>query len=152
MTRIEFEWNTESVPDGVYEARVVVSDERNNPAQQALTGELTSPPFVVDNRRPEISALSQNTAKGAQSERVVVAGKVVDSVSSLAELAYSLDGGDFLPILPKDGVLDDLVEEFVLTLPELQLGPHTIIIRATDGADNVTTAQILVQGPVIKKR
>ena len=68
------------------------------------------------------------------------------TTSPIAELSYSVDGGDFYPVGPKDGVLDDLSEEFSVRPPKAQLSPgaHTILVRATDAADNATTAQILV--------
>jgi hypothetical protein len=138
LTRTEFEWNTDSVPDGVYEAKVVVSDERANPAEQALTHEIVAPPFVVDNRRPELSVSYDQ--KGQK-----ISGKAVDAVSPISELAYAVDGGDFLPVAARDGVIDDLTEEFAFRLTRVLPGLHTVVVRAIDAADNVAAVQLVVQ-------
>ncbi|HEY1585289.1 MAG TPA: hypothetical protein VGH63_06335, partial [Polyangia bacterium] len=52
LTRTDYDWNTESIPDGNYVVRVVASDERSNPREEALEHSLTSTPFLVDNRKP----------------------------------------------------------------------------------------------------
>ena len=57
LTRTEYDWNTESIPDGNYVVKVVASDERSNPREEALEHSLTSTPFLVDNRKPELAEL-----------------------------------------------------------------------------------------------
>ncbi len=141
LLRPELEWNTESVADGLYELKVVVSDERSNPPELALTHELISSPFLIDNKRPELKDLSFDAATGTLS------GRAIDSTSSIAELGYSVDGGDFYPLSPRDGVLDDLSEDFSVRLPRLSPGLHTVLVRTCDAAENATTAQILVSAP-----
>lgn len=149
LSKPELEWNTESVPDGVYELRVVVSDERANPPAEALAHELTTPPFVVDNRKPDLLGVSFAPSRGSESAASAgtISGKAVDGSSPLAELAYAVDGGEFLPLGARDGVLDELVEEFSLRLPRLAPGPHTVVVRATDAADNSAALQLVVTAP-----
>lgn len=139
LTRTELEWNTETVADGLYELKIMVSDERSNPPEQALFTELTSPPFLVDNKRPEVRDLVWNAGTGTLS------GRAVDAMAPIAELSYSVDGGEFYPVGPRDGVLDDLSEDFAVRLPRLLSGLHTVLVRATDAADNSATGQLLVQ-------
>ena len=135
LTRTEYDWNTESIPDGNYEVRVVASDERANPPEDALEHELTSAPFLVDNRKPELGPVQVNYPYAS--------GRAHDSFSALTELAYSIDGGDWQPFSPRDGVLDDPTEEFTVKLPSgLQAGVHSLAIRALDAADNVGATQI----------
>lgn len=140
LPKAEYEWNTETVADGPYEVRVVASDEKQNPAEQALSAELTSPPFLVDNRRPEIRDVSYSPQTG------VVSGRAFDATSPLGELSFAVDGGDFLPVGARDGVLDDATEEFAFKLPRLGPGGHTVLIRAADAADNAAVVQLVVQG------
>src|SRR5207237_3359761 len=85
LTRTELDWNTESIPDGNYVIKVVASDERSNPKEEALDSSLVSTPFLVDNRKPELS--------GTKVDYPVISGRAVDSFSPIAELAYSVDGG-----------------------------------------------------------
>jgi hypothetical protein len=135
LTRTEYDWNTESIPDGNYVVKVVASDERANPKEQALEHSLTSSPFLVDNRKPELSELTVNYP--------FASGRARDSFSPISELAYSIDGGDWQPFSPRDGVLDDPVEEFTVQLPKgISPGAHSLAVRAVDAADNVGAVQV----------
>src|SRR6202044_2452139 len=42
-----YSWDTSSMPDGAYYLKIVASDERSNPPDQALTAERISDRFVV---------------------------------------------------------------------------------------------------------
>lgn len=141
LLRPELDWNTETVADGLYELKVIVSDERSNPPELSLSHELLSPPFLVDNKRPELRELAY------QAQTATLSGRVVDATSPIAELSYAIDNGDFYPIGVRDGVLDDLSEDFQIKPLRLSPGPHTLLLRASDVADNTTTAQIIVYGP-----
>ncbi len=138
LVRSDFDWNTETVADGLYELKVVVSDERSNPPDRALVHELISPPFLVDNKRPEVRDLVFDAAIG------ILRGQAVDATSPIAELGYAIDGGEFYPLGAKDGVLDDLREDFAFAPPRLLKGLHTVLLRAIDAADNLATAQIVI--------
>jgi hypothetical protein len=135
LTHADFDWNTEPMPDGNYVVKVVASDERANPREEALEHSLTSSPFLVDNRKPEIVDVKVSYP--------FVAGRARDSFSPISELAYSIDGGEWQPIAPRDGVFDEPSEDFTLKLPApLSPGAHSIAIRAADAADNVGATQI----------
>ena len=135
LTKTEFDWNTESVPDGNYVVRVVASDERANPRELALEHSLTSQPFLVDNRKPEVVDLKV--------EYPYASGRARDSFSSITEMAFSIDGGEWQPMQPKDGLFDDLAEAFSVRLPAgLAAGTHTLAVRASDAADNVGASQL----------
>src|SRR5690242_6021278 len=47
-------WDTISVPNGTYVLRVVASDAPSNPAATALTGQLDSTTFDIDNSPPVV--------------------------------------------------------------------------------------------------
>lgn len=135
LTRSELDWNTESIPDGNYVIKVVASDERSNPREEALESSLVSTPFLVDNRKPELLALKV--------EYPTASGRAVDSFSPISELAYSIDGGDWQPFSPRDGIFDDPAEDFAVRLPSgLTAGTHSLAIRAVDAADNVGAVQL----------
>jgi sugar lactone lactonase YvrE len=130
LTRSEYDWNTESIPDGNYVVRVVASDERANPKEIALEHSLSSSPFLVDNRKPELSELQINYPYAS--------GRARDSFSTISELAYSIDGGDWQPFAPRDGIFDNPVEDFTVKLPaNLSPGAHSLAVRAVDAADAV---------------
>lgn len=139
LTRLELDWNTDTVGDGLYELRVVTSDERSNPPELVQTSELVSAPFIIDNRRPELRELRWNAATSTLS------GQAVDAVSPISELSYAIDGGDFFPIAARDGVLDEASEEFQVRPPRISSGSHLVLVRASDAADNVATMQLVIQ-------
>ncbi|HEY3355291.1 MAG TPA: hypothetical protein VGQ83_18730 [Polyangia bacterium] len=136
LTKTEFDWQTEAIPDGHYLAKVVVTDDKSNPKDRALTHELVSTqPYLVDNRKPEIV--------GLEVRYPFLSGRARDSFSVLTELAYSIDGGDWVQFYPSDGIFDDTVKTFTVRLPDtLAAGQHTIAVRTEDEADNVGSAQV----------
>jgi hypothetical protein len=135
ITRTEYEWNTEPIPDGNYVVKVVASDERANPKEEALEHSITSIPFLIDNRKPELAAVKVTYPYAS--------GHARDSFSPISELAYSVDGGEWQPISPRDGIFDDPSEDFTIKLPAgLSPGAHSLAIRAVDAAENVGAIQV----------
>ena len=139
IPRSELDFNTETVGDGLYEIKVTVSDERSNPGDLALSHELVSAPVLIDNRRPEW----QDLRFDATSQ--VLTAKVSDSASLITELSLSIDGGDYQPLTARDGILDSPSEEVQHKVAKLLPGSHTLLLRATDAADNVATTQLVIQ-------
>jgi len=135
LAKPEYDWNTESVPDGRYVIRVWASDEKVTPAGQSLDHLFESPPFLVDNTKPEVLGLA---VRGD-----VVTGRAHDALSVISAIEYAIDGGDWRPALADDGLLDERDEAFTIHLPKsLPPGPHIVNARAWDSADNVGTARI----------
>jgi len=139
LDRTEYSWNTESIPDGWYRIKVVASDEESNPAGESLTDEKVSDRFKVDNTRPDVQQLAYDAAKGT------LTGVAKDKLSLIRFLEYSVDGGEWKPFAPKDGVFDDRVEAFELKLPALTAGEHYIAVRATDEEGNVGVGKTTVK-------
>ncbi|HEX2658433.1 MAG TPA: hypothetical protein VHU40_09180, partial [Polyangia bacterium] len=139
LTKPEYDWNTEGVPDGLYIVHVTASDERAQPAERALSSGFDSAPLLVDNRRPIVRDL-----KG---KYPTVEGRAVDDASPITQLEYSVDGGDWMPLSPADGIADEPTEAFAIRLPKLVRGPHTVVVRATDSADNVGAADLVIEAP-----
>jgi outer membrane protein assembly factor BamB len=137
LTKTDFDWNTEGLPDGSYVVRVVASDERSEPRERALEASLESAPILVDNRKPEVA--------GLVAKYPFVSGHAHDDQSPLTGLEYAVDGGDWQILAPADGIADDLVEAFTLKLPTLPPGPHAVTVRAWDSADNVGAASVTVR-------
>jgi sugar lactone lactonase YvrE len=135
LTAREWDWNTEAIPDGNYVVKVSVSDAPSSPREDALEHTLVSAPFLIDNRKPEVMDLKVAYP--------LVTGLARDSFSPIAELAYSIDGGDWQLFAPRDSILDQSMEEFVLRLPDrLSAGTHSIAVRTVDLAENVGTGQV----------
>ncbi len=129
-----FVWDTTSVPDGTYIVKVAASDAPSNSPATALTGELESASFDIDNSPPRIEI--QPPAKpGAR----VISFVVRDDHSAVQRVEYSLDASRWRIVYPKDGIPDSRREEFEVTLDDSETG-RNVIIRATDAMNNVATA------------
>ena len=136
LTKTSYSWDTDSVPDGWYQIKLVASDEEANPVGTALMDERVSGPVKVDNRRPEISGLK--FAAGTLS------GEARDNLSFLVALEYSINGGEWKTFAPEDGIFDRATEPFAVKLPDAPPPPFTLAVRATDEAGNIGVAQIHV--------
>jgi hypothetical protein len=138
LSKPEYDWNSESVPDGRYLIRAWASDEKVTPKDQALDFTLDSPTLLVDNNRPSISDL--------RPQLPLLHGRAHDSASVISQIEYAIDGNEWRPATPDDGILDETSEPFSIRLPgSLSPGPHIINVRAWDSADNLGTARIQVQ-------
>ena len=135
LTEKTFSWDTTTVPPGLYRVRVTASDAPSNSAEDAQSQERESEPFLVDHEAPAVTV----TVKGA---KATIALK--DNLTRLAKAAYAIDGGEWIPIFPDDGLFDTTAEAITLTLPALKPGSHVLVIRATDAAGNTGTGDALI--------
>jgi hypothetical protein len=133
LTATQFEWNTETFPDGWYRVRVTSSDALANSPDRALTSQKTSALFVIDNTRPLIEAL---TVKGGRAD-----ARLSDELSVITELAFSIDDGPWQLGTTTDGIFDSETEALRLDVPAgLAKGTHTLSLRVADAAGNVGSA------------
>jgi sugar lactone lactonase YvrE len=133
-------WDTSSVPNGTYVLKVAATDRRANPADTALTGELESSSFDIDNVAPTV----QPGAIRRDGTRFMVAAEVRDADSAISRVEYSLDAQRWQTAFPRDGILDARHETFELRL-EADAAGRTLVIRATDALGNVGTGQVVVR-------
>ncbi len=136
-------WDTTSVGDGTYVARVTASDRLANAAASALSGESFSAAFDVDNNPPVISGIGIR-ADGARS---VVTFDAHDTQSVVERLEYSIDLGPWQTASPSDGAADSLRERFEIVIEGQAAGRVTL--RATDAMNNTGTAR--VETPALPK-
>lgn len=144
LAKSAYVWETESVPDGWYRVKVVASDELGNAQHDTMTDEQVSASFKVDNRRPDVLDMVFDPATG------VLTGKARDALSLVAYLEYAVDGGDWKFVAPVDGIFDDRVEEWRVTVGSLSAGPHTLAVRATDEEGNMGVEKIGVTTPAAR--
>lgn len=127
-------WDTTSVPDGTYVIRISASDAPSNAPGSALTGELESGSFDIDNTPPTIEV--QPAARGAK----LLTFAVADEQSPIQRVEYSRDGSRWRLVHPKDGIPDSRREEFEIALEGGEPG-RSVILRVTDAMNNVATQE-----------
>jgi len=135
LTEAIYAWDTSAVPDGTYRLRVVATDRPSNPPAEALTRDRVSDPFLVDHQSPAVAVAA------------IPGGATVtlkDDLTRIVKAAYALDGGDWVPVFPDDGLFDSPAEKITVALPDLKPGTHILMVRATDAAGNVGTGDIVL--------
>jgi hypothetical protein len=136
LSKKQLELDLSTVPDGIYEVRVVASDEPSNGAGAAASDELISEPFVIDRARP---TLEQVKAEGGR-----ITGIAKDPGGYILDVAFSVDGADFRAASARDGLFDSSTEAFELNLPALAPGRHRVVVRARDASGNLVTLALEV--------
>ena len=137
LTKSSYEWDTSGLPDGWYVVQVEASDELANPAPLALRTTAVSEPIRIDNHPPRLEGLA---ARGN-----TVSGRAIDGLGPIARLEMAVDGGDWLPILPEDQLLDQAEERFAVPVEDLEPGSHIVAIRATDAAGNAVSGEVVLR-------
>ncbi len=140
VTTAHYVWNTEAVPDGTLQVRVVASDGLNNVT--VLTGETISTPFLVDNTAP-IVRLSGVRTTGSGS--AIVDGVLEDASSAIRNAAYALNSNDWHVIFPADAIFDSPTEALSVVIDQLKPGSYTLVVRAYDTAGNVGAGKTIFE-------
>lgn len=133
MSDSSLNFDTSQLPDGAYELRVAVSDERSNPGQ-GLETTREGIVMTVDNTSPSISVKESGD---------VVEVTVTDALSSIIKAEYSIDAREWVQIVPADGLADSRTETY--RLPRRDIAGRMVIFRAVDAQYNVVTAPVVVK-------
>ncbi len=152
-------FNSDLFPDGGYEIRVVASDSPSRSAEDALTGEATSPRVEVDNTPPMIDGLRAK----AEGSKIRVMFRAVDGFSPITRAEYSIDAGDWQIVDPVGQISDSKTEnydfEVPVPAPALEASgrrqpsadsgseEHTIVVRAYNRFENMGSAKVVVTAP-----
>jgi hypothetical protein len=121
----------------------VASDGSSNPADRALSGEMESQPFSIDNTPPTVTLRQESI----ENRRVRVAIDVLDPTSTLNQAEISIDTGMWRPVFPNDGIIDSKAESFSYVSGDLSTGEHVIAFRTYDQNDNVGMGKLVVRIP-----
>lgn len=136
--------DTESLPDGRYLVKVVASDILSNPKELALTNDMISDIFTVDNTPPEFLSVEISAISKSKYE---VSGTVKDATSMIKGLSYSVDSKEWVTIFPEDQIFDSNVERFSFEIEIAESGEHTIVIKGSDYAGNTTAIKTTTTVP-----
>ena len=134
-------WDSTAFPDGEYRVRVTVSDAPDNPAGSALESQIESDKFVIDNTPPQILGLAAAVA----GNRMTVLWKARDALNVVAKAEYSIDGGEWTPVLPATKLADATELDYKFDLERPSPGEHTIAVRVNDEYDNQQVEKVVVR-------
>jgi len=130
-------WDTTTIPNGTYFVKIVASDAPSNPISTALSGELDSTAFEVDNTPPSITVSNVRVVSG----RTIITFDVKDDHSPIRGVEFSDDGQRWRGVFPVDGIADSRDEHYELPI-DGELGERGLTLRASDAMNNVSTAHV----------
>lgn len=139
LTKSEFDWDTATMPSGVYRIKVVASDRPDNNENEALRGERISAPVVVTHEPPLVTLKTTGVEKG----RVQFEAKGESPLIRLHSAMFAIDGGKWANIFPNDGLFDSKAESFRFASETLPAGTHVLVLKVRDAAGNVGSADVV---------
>ena len=134
-------WDSTAFPDGEYRVRVTVSDAPDNPAGSALEARIESDVFVIDNTAPEIRGLKAVVV----TNRVTVLWKAWDALNVIEKAEYSIDGGEWTPVLPLTRLADSTELDYSVVIEQPLAGEHTIAVRVADEYENQRVEKVVIR-------
>lgn len=123
-----FSFDATVLPDGVYRFRVTASDSAGNGDRESLETGRTSGPVAVDHTPPVLGRVTRDGS--------TLRFEVRDTLNALRQAEYSLDGREWRPAVPVDGLLDGRSESFELTI---EGNARLVLFRAMDSFFNLAS-------------
>ena len=120
-----FKWDTSRLPDGNYSLKLEASDELDN-AKPAAATQMVGP-LLIDNN-PPVVVVEEKPGE--------LHGLVSDDFSCIAQIAYRVQGGEWILLDAEDGIFDTAEEFFKIILPTSLQPGQTLEIKGMDSAGN----------------
>jgi hypothetical protein len=139
LDKAEHEWDTTTTPSGTYEMKIVASDRKDNPENEALTGERISTPFVVSHTPPAVSV----KVAGMDGEQVQIEATASDAFARLTSASYAINGKKWVNVFPAEGLFDSKSATFKFKTEALKPGTYVLVLRARDAAGNTGSADVV---------
>jgi hypothetical protein len=139
LEKTEYEWDTTTMPSGIYRLKVVASDRKDNPPEEALTGERQSGPFAVAHSPPIVTL---KTA-GMDGDRAVIEATATNELVRLTAASYSVNGKKWINVFPTDGLFDSKTESFQFKTDALKPGTYVVVLQVRDAAGNTGSGDVV---------
>ncbi len=129
--------------EGFYQLKIVAKDKLDNTAEDALTFEKASDPFLIDFTSPAVMVESIEIVGRSANVKV----SVEDRFGVIERTYYSLNGENLQRAIPTDGLFDAELEQFDIQFSELELGTYSLIMQAYDENGNVgiSTSNFIIE-------
>ncbi len=132
----------QTLADGRYIFKIVARDTPANPLSLALAGEKITEPITIDNTAPTVTNSDSPQITG---DTARVTFDAVDAASYLTRAEYSVNGGEWKPVYPDDGISDSPKERYSVDIPVKNPGEHAVTIRVFDVNGNAGNARFVVR-------
>lgn len=132
LEKKDYEWDTTTTPSGIYRLKVVASDRKDNPPEEALTGERISTPFIVAHVPPTVTV----KIAGMDGEQAIVEATATDPLVRLTSASFAINGKKWASVFPADGLFDSKTETFRFKTDGLKPGTYVLVLKVTDAAGN----------------
>src|SRR5439155_23263624 len=139
LEKKEFEWDSTTTPSGVYHAKVVASDRKDNSDEDALTGEKVGGPFIVCHEQPKVTA----KVIGIEGDQAVIEASANSPLVRIASASFSLNGKKWINVFPSDCLFDSKAESFKFKTESLKPGAYVLVLKVRDAAANTGTADVV---------
>jgi hypothetical protein len=143
LEKKDFEWDTTTIPSGMYQFKLTASDRRDNSAEDARAVDKASPLVPVTHLPPAVTV----KLAGFEGDRAIIAASAADPLVRLTEAAYSIDGKRWSNIFPSDGLFDSKSEAFRFKTDALRPGTHILVLRVRDAAGNLGSGDVVFAAP-----
>lgn len=139
----DFEWDTTTIPSGVYQFKVTASDRKDNAPEDALSAVRVSASFPVANAPPTVTLKHV----GWERDRALLEATATGTLVRLTEASFAVNGKHWASVFPVDGLFDSKSETFRFKTEVLRPGTYVVMLRVRDAAGNVGTADVLFTVP-----
>jgi hypothetical protein len=146
LEKREYEWDTTTTPEGVYRLKVMASDRKDNPAEDALTAARTSAPFTVAHTPPVVTL----KVADLDGDQVVIEAKAVAPLVRLTAASFAVNGKKWVNVFPTDGLFDSKTETFRFKTESLKPGTYVLVLRVRDAAGNTGSGDVVFTVPAQK--
>jgi hypothetical protein len=141
VSETSFKWDPAAFPSGTYRFRVSASDAPSNRQGEKTSSVKESEPFALDRESPAVTIVSVKQI-GRKLE-IGTVGK--DDQTRLVAAGYSLDGIDWWPLFPDDGLFDASEEGITFQTGELPPNTYLVLVRYRDSAGHSGVADKVVR-------
>lgn len=129
-----YAWDTQTLPDGTYSARIVANDSPSNPTELSLTNSKESQPFEIDNTAPRIDVLRSTPQKN----KLTLEVQATDQYSTISDMQYAINPGEWVVVFPVDLINDSTREMYRIELEDVPPGA-SLVLKCTDRVRNTAT-------------
>ena len=134
LTRTNYDWSTDGVPDGYYRLRSKPRTSSTTRRTRCCATHTDSEPFLIDNHPPHVDGLKFANGR--------LSGVARDDQGPISKLEYAIDGQDWKPFLPEGRPVRHARGSVRLELKDVASGPHVIAVRTKDARNNVGSAEV----------